>query len=228
MIKNREFRKLSNGIRRAVKDPDGFLRQCKGVIHIGAHEGQERNIYAESDLNVVWIEPIPSVFSRLEENLRLFPKQVAYQYLVSDQDDRELTFHISNNDGLSSSVFDMKDHLRILPDIHYTSKMTLKTRTFLSIVKEEKIDLDSYDALVMDTQGSELLILKGCEEILHKFSFIKSEASDFELYKDGCQFKELSDWLAARGFLPYTKNTIVSKRNLGRHFDVVFKKSTKD
>jgi hypothetical protein len=41
-----------------------FLRKVNGLIHIGANIGQERAIYAEYDLRVAWIEPIPDVFER--------------------------------------------------------------------------------------------------------------------------------------------------------------------
>ena len=46
-------------------EPDDFLRSCSGVIHVGANSGQERELYAQHGLNVVWIEPIPEVYTAL-------------------------------------------------------------------------------------------------------------------------------------------------------------------
>jgi hypothetical protein len=50
-----------NRARAHVNDPYRFLRRTKGVVHVGANEGQERDIYARYNLNVLWIEPLPDV-----------------------------------------------------------------------------------------------------------------------------------------------------------------------
>ena len=49
--------------------PDSFLWDCDGVVHIGANTGQERDMYHRLGLRVLWVEPIPSVFAQLRENL---------------------------------------------------------------------------------------------------------------------------------------------------------------
>ena len=42
----------------------------KGVIHIGAHVGQEMNTYKKINVpNVMFFEPIPSTFNKLKENV---------------------------------------------------------------------------------------------------------------------------------------------------------------
>ena len=46
-----------------------YLRKVRGVIHVGASEGQERDLYAAFGLNVIWIEPIPEVFQVLRDNI---------------------------------------------------------------------------------------------------------------------------------------------------------------
>src|SRR5437870_2033193 len=93
------------GLRLFQTPPDAFLKRVKGVIHVGASIGQERDLYARHDLSVVWIEPIPDVFARLEANLAHYPKQRAYRHLVADQDGRPYQFHIASNNGESSSIF---------------------------------------------------------------------------------------------------------------------------
>ena len=42
-----------------VKNP--FLNDVTGIIEVGASYGDERKIYEELDLNVLWIEPLPLV-----------------------------------------------------------------------------------------------------------------------------------------------------------------------
>ncbi len=55
-------RQLASPFRR---NTERFLRKARGVIHVGANQGQERNLYAAYNLNVLWIEPIPEVFDQL-------------------------------------------------------------------------------------------------------------------------------------------------------------------
>src|SRR6266404_5674813 len=81
--------------------PDFFLSRVKGVVHIGANLGQERDIYAAHNLNVLWIEPIPEIFARLVERIATMPKQRAICSLVTDVADREYPFHIASNEGES-------------------------------------------------------------------------------------------------------------------------------
>lgn len=52
-----------------------WLGRVNNVVHVGANTGQEADMYAARGLGVLWIEPIPSVFHALEDNIRLFPQQ---------------------------------------------------------------------------------------------------------------------------------------------------------
>ncbi len=65
-------------------DPHHFLRDVNGVIHVGANTGQERDIYDAHGTRVIWIEPIPEVFARLQANTAALPRQRAIQGLLSD------------------------------------------------------------------------------------------------------------------------------------------------
>jgi len=49
--------------RKFHKNPNVFLRNAKGVIHIGANDGEEKELYATYNLDVIWIEPIFDVTS---------------------------------------------------------------------------------------------------------------------------------------------------------------------
>ncbi|HQZ44413.1 MAG TPA: hypothetical protein PK735_16105, partial [Flavobacteriales bacterium] len=49
---------------------DVFMRHTDGVLHVGANEGQERQIYHEQGMKVLWIEPLPDVFEKLLHNLK--------------------------------------------------------------------------------------------------------------------------------------------------------------
>ncbi|MGI8670745.1 MAG: FkbM family methyltransferase [Aridibacter sp.] len=218
--------KLNRFVKRGFKrGPEAFLRRVSGVIHVGANDGEERFMYANYNLDVVWIEPIPEVFARLKNNLDDFPGQRAYQYLVTDQDGREYDFHIANNNGQSSSILDFKQHKDIWADIHYEKSISLKSTKLSSLIEVENIEMNKYDALVMDTQGTELLVLKGAENLLSRFQYIKTEAADFEIYKNCCQVKDLEDFLGNHGFKELIRTKFASREDGGNCYDIVYKKS---
>jgi FkbM family methyltransferase len=209
-------------VNRLVGDRDPFLREVRGIIHVGANLGQERHLYAAYRLNVAWIEPNPDVFDRLSKLIIPYPKQRAFCELIADVDDQEHTFHISNNAGLSSSILELADHKKLWPKISYSKTIRLKSVTLSSLVKREQLDLTKYEALVMDTQGSEMRVLKGGVDILSNFRFIKTEVADFEAYKGCCQLADMEAFLAGRGFREVARKRFGYRVGVGSYYDIVY------
>jgi len=206
--------------------PDFFLSRVKGVVHIGANLGQERDIYAAHNLNVLWIEPIPEIFARLVERIATMPKQRAICSLVTDVADREYPFHIASNEGESSSLLEFGQHKELWPDVFVTRTIMLKSVTLSSLIKRERIDLSKYDALVMDTQGSEMLILKGAVDILDSFRFIKTEVADFASYEGCCRLSDMDEFLQQRGLRRVVAHRFAHKAGVGSYFDVAYASRT--
>jgi FkbM family methyltransferase len=220
------IRSVARRVRRLIQgDPDSFLRKTRGVIHVGANLGQERATYAQHNLIVLWIEPIPEIFERLKTGIAEYPTQKALCGLITDVDDKECAFHVSNYEGVSSSILDFAEHKQLWPDISYERTIQLKGITLSSLLQREGIDAGQYDSLVLDTQGSELLVLKGAANILPGFRFIKCEASDFESYKGCCQLSDLESFLAQHRFRLAAKSRFASKPGIGSYFDVLFTRS---
>ena len=208
------------------KKPDIFLKQVSGVVHVGGNLGQERELYASHGLSVVWIEPIPEVFTQLKSNIRVFVKQQAFQALITDVDGKEYKFNLANNGGQSSSILAFKQHTDICPDVRYTSAMLLKSITLATLFKNEKIDSDKYQALIMDTQGSELLVLRGALPLLEHFQFIKVEVSNFESYEECCQLSDISHFMNEHGYREFSRYKFASREQGGEYFDIVYKRHT--
>lgn len=206
------------------KNPNRYLRQVSGVVHVGANTGQERYLYSKHSLDVVWIEPIPDVYNRLASHLREFDKQVAFRALVTDVDNEEYTFHLSSNDGLSSSIYELKHHRDIWPNVTYVKSLTLRSTTLLTLFKNENIDVSKYQALVMDTQGSELLVLRGCGPLLRYFEFIKTEVPDFESYEGCCQLVDIQAFMEDQGFREITRVEFARSPGRGSYYDIVFQR----
>jgi FkbM family methyltransferase len=210
---------------RRTLGPDRYLRQASGVIHVGANAGQEREIYDLFHLDVIWIEPIPEVFEELQSNISSFPKQRAYQCLLTDVDGGAYTFHVASNEGESSSVYDLSKHKEMWPEIHYSRDLHLRSTTLRALLHKEQIDLSRFQSLVMDTQGSELLVLKGAADVLSSFRFIKTEAADFEAYKGCCTADELTAFVARYGFSEYRRYAGRSMPGVGTYWEILYRRS---
>ncbi len=206
------------------KNPDKFFKGITGVIHVGANTGQEIQLYAEHNLNVIWIEPIDDVFETLKSNLKNFPRQIAVRGLVTDINNKEYEFNIASNNGASSSILDFNLHKDIWPEVTYEKTIKIFSKTLPTLLQDHNIDLSNYDMLVMDTQGSELLVLKGALPILSNFKFIKTEAPDFESYKGCCQLKDLESFFSVNGYQECFRNKFATHPNGGSYYDIIYKR----
>ena len=218
-----KIKRLFRNIFSPEKEKDLFLNQSTGVIHIGANIGQERKLYARHDLDVLWVEPDPKVFKELQKNIDKFKKQKAFQYVISDIDKDEVDFHISSNGGQSSSLLELGEHQTIWPEVQYIDKITLQSFTFKTFIEREKIDPLSFNTIILDTQGAELMVLRGAGDILKNFTFIKTEAADFESYIGCCKIDDLSSYLSKFDFKEVGRWKFANSENKN-YFDVLFKR----
>lgn len=201
-----------------------FLAAAKGVIHVGAGHADERDDYAAHDLPVIWIEAFPDNFAKAQQNLATYPKQVCYQHLVLDRDGTPVTFHISSNEGRSSSVFDFDQHGDIWPDVVFDRDITLRSATLPAIFREHDINSARYDTLVLDTQGSELLILSGAASLLPGFRTIKVEVADFPSYAGGALLPDMNSFMKKHGFRPWSQVRFAERAQGGTYFDIIYKR----
>ncbi len=205
--------------------PDRYLEGGRGVIHIGANTGQERAEYAAYGLKVAWVEPIPDIFAELKSNLADFPDQTAYNCLISAKDGVKYQFHVSDNEGSSSSILQPNKQIPGHWDrVGFSRTIDLESLSLQTFIRKYGIDLALFDILVLDTQGAELLVLQGAKEVLPRFRFIKCEATNFEVYAGGCQLPDLDDFLSKQGF-EQKGRFVLSRSNPprgGRQWDVLY------
>jgi FkbM family methyltransferase len=225
----RRFRRRIKGVLRRWGMLDrgglrGFLHDVTGLVHVGAHLGQERDLYSQYGLNVLWIEPLGELFRELEKNIAALPRQRAVQCLVTDRDDVEYPFHVASNDGASSSILELHLHRDIWREITYTRTTTMKSKTLATIFAELGQPRADYDALVMDTQGSELLVLKGAEPLLPQFKYIQTEVADFEAYKGCFQLADIESYLFRRGYRERARKQTAEHPQRGRYYDIVYER----
>lgn len=204
------------------RQTNAFLSDVRGVVHIGANSGQERDLYASRGLPVIWVEALPDVHKELLKNISGYPGQVAYNYLLTDENWKEYDFGVANNGGQSSSIFDFADHKKIWPHVHYEGSIKLRSTRFDTMVVEESLDLGGYDALVMDVQGAELKVLQGMGDLVDNFRYIRTETADFEVYKDCCQLKDLDEYLIPRGFKRFQFWRAAGRPDVGYAYEALY------
>lgn len=178
-----------------------FQRQSKGVLHIGGSTGQEAEDYFRQGLPVIWVEADPLTFATLEKRIKKFPNQRALNYLVSDAE-REMEFFVTDNSGLSSSVYPLSAYGQDFWNIKNVESKKLFSRTIDSLLE---VDLSAYDFWVIDVQGHELEVLKGAENALKTCNWILCEISTIPYYENQHLYHEICDWLLERDFCPLYK-----------------------
>jgi hypothetical protein len=181
----------------------------KGVIHLGANEGQERDVYNSLNVSVLWVEAIPEVFEKLYWNISGYPMQRAINACIGKINGEEKIFHISNNEAQSSSYLPLGTHKTAHPEVHYIDHVamsTIRVDTLIDSVKdnfgETPFEINEQWLLMADLQGSEMDALISCGELLDKFGAVYLEVNEQPLY-EGCALKhEIEDFLGGYGFTP--------------------------
>jgi len=201
---------------------DQYRERASGVLHLGAHKGQEREIYKKFDLKVMWVEANPEIFKQLEANIASYEGNVALCALVADVPERQYDFHISNNsDGVSSSLYKFGEHASgpdsLWPDLglEMVNKISLRSTTLDLLYRNKRVEFENYDFWVLDLQGAELLALKGAAEALALCKYLYVEVSLVEVYEEGVLWEQLQSFLTDHGFVALWQPEI-------SHDDVLF------
>lgn len=170
-----------------------YSMNISGILHVGAHLGEEADLYDRLDVpHVWWVEGNPDVMPKLESNISRFQNQEVIQALITDTDDDTIRFNITNYDGMSSSIFPFGTHIIDSPDTIYIKHFTLQSRTIDSLADLYHIKANF---LNLDMQGSELLALKGATKFLEGIDFIYSEVSTGPVYIGGALMHEIDEYL---------------------------------
>ena len=200
-----------------------FLSECKGVIHCGGSKAQERGTYNTYNLDVLWIEALPTIFEVLKARIAPFPKQKGFCACITDKDDEDVIFHLINRSGLSSSIYELADHKKMHPNVHENGTIKLKTITLTTLIKNNNLDINMYDAMVIDVQGAELCVLKGCD--VKNLKYIMLEVADFEAYKGCCVLKDIEAFMKENNFVEKQRVLQHFTEGVGNYWDIVYKKA---
>lgn len=172
----------------------------KGVLHVGASEGQEAGEYYQSGIDkMIFIEAIPEVFLKLKSNISKYPNATALNACISDQDGKEVVFNVSNNEGQSSSILPLGTHKEAHPEVSYIGQIPMKTVTLETLLKD--IDVHGIDFLNIDLQGAELLALRGMGPLLSQIKWAYLEVNEKELYEGCALLPDVDLFMIGQGFV---------------------------
>lgn len=115
----------------------------------------------------------------------------------------------------------MDKHVTLYPGIDFSDTLNLSSISLDSAIRKHRIPI-KFDALVLDTQGSELLVLKGAIQKLPELKWIFAECADFSLYKGCCHCSDISSFLEEHGFRETKRFKKATLEGFGSCYDILF------
>ncbi len=166
----------------------------------------------EKYAKLFWYHGFDPVFSSDNKNNKLLTNAkkkwgdyTVHPYALNDKKTKNTKFNIYNSDTNNSFL---KSNQTLVNRYSMHAKWSIIKEL---IIKTEKIDSISLktrdknfgDVIKIDTQGTELKILKGAKNVLRNTKFIISEVSFVHLYNNQNLFSELEIYLRKFGFSFY-------------------------
>lgn len=170
----------------------------KGVFHVGAHDCEELlfyNSFGVKNEDIVWID---AVESKVTDATNRGIVNV-YNALITDKDDEDIYFNVSNNIQ-SSSILEFGTHSQEHPWVVYTDKVLKKSITVDTFFEKNDLDASEYNFWNFDIQGAELIALKGATKSLQYVKALYLEVNEKELYKNCALIDEIDEFLSKHNF----------------------------
>lgn len=124
------------------------------------------------------------------------PRIKVFPVAVSDADG-VASFNVASNAGESSSLLQLGSHRDHFPHVTMQRSIEVPTRRLDSVLAEQGLELP--DAMIVDVQGAEYLVLKSLPaDILHRLRLIYTEVSTEAVYESAGLLSQVEALLAPR------------------------------
>lgn len=176
--------------------------QKKGVLHIGAHMGEEVPAYLENSYIPVYLveanpEILPALRKRFENSSNV---NIIFGAVGDRNGDVEFVVHKTSKGGMESSSILPLDKLgQIVPIFNSDARYTVPMQTVDEIAKTYGL-YGQIDLLVLDIQGAELKALRGAEQFLNEVSYVICEVNLINNYIGCALEKEVDQFFLDIGF----------------------------
>lgn len=164
--------------------------KIKGLIHVGAHYGQEYKIYQKLGIaRLIFFEPLVQNLEILKTHVD--KKAKLFQLALGNENKKVKMYVESANNGMSSSILKPQKHLEQYPQIVFDQEEIVEMVRLDDFLSEK----ENYNFLTIDVQGYELEVLKGSRETLNNISGILTEVNRDELYSNCVRVEQLDNFL---------------------------------
>ncbi|MFC1795942.1 FkbM family methyltransferase [Pseudomonadota bacterium] len=182
----------------------------EGVLHIGAHLGEERSDYESCGFKkVVWIEANPELANSLSDRFasseRAFESEIVLTAAISEVENETASFFVTNN-FQSSSLRKFGLHQLFYPDIKVNKTITVSTRRIDGIFDCAPELAEGLTFANLDIQGMELEAIQGFGKYLEQFEWIYTEVNRSEVYRGNSLVWDIDLYLLHRGFVRVETN----------------------
>jgi len=169
--------------------------QIKNIYHIGAHYGEEYDIFKTCGANkIMMFEPLKQNFDILLEKFSQYDDVILINSALGHRNDKVIMNVETNNNMQSSSILNPKIHLLQHPNIIFDKKQEV-VQDILDNFSENE-----YNFISIDVQGYELRVFEGGTNTLNHIDAILSEVNNDEVYENCAKVEQLDKFLSFYGF----------------------------
>jgi FkbM family methyltransferase len=173
-----------------------YKLNIKGVIHIGAHYGEEYLVYKERGVkNMMFFEPVKANYNILLKNVG--NDGICWNMALGNETGEKEMFIETANYGQSCSLLEPGTHLIQYPKIAFDKREKVKIDRLDNIA----FDRQMYNMVNIDVQGYELEVFKGAVKTLETIDIIYTEVNFEDVYKNCCHVEDLDLFLKTFGFI---------------------------
>jgi FkbM family methyltransferase len=171
-----------------------YNMDVKGIIHVGAHYGEEISEYIENGIrDIVLFEPLSECFDVLAQKVMSLNANIEGHQVALGSVPGTATMYLSDNEKQSSSILKPKVHLTHHPHVKFDGTEEVEVDLL------DNFDTKDYNFLNMDVQGYELEVLKGATETLKRVDYVYCEVNRDEVYEGNAYVEELDEFLSSYG-----------------------------
>jgi FkbM family methyltransferase len=168
-----------------------YSMNIKGIIHVGAHYGEEIGEYVNNGIQeIILFEPLSECFDILQRKIFDLNANIEGYQVALGSSPGIAEMYISDNQMQSSSILKPKVHLTHHPHVKFNGTEEVEVDML------DNFDTKDYNFLNMDVQGYELEVLKGGTETLKHVDYVYCEVNRDELYEGNAYIQDIDDFLS--------------------------------
>ena len=169
--------------------------RIKGIVHVGAHYGEEIQEYVNNGIqNITLFEPLSNNFDVLTERLQNVNADIQGYQTALGSEKGTAVMYLSSNEAQSSSILKPKEHLEHHPDVTFDGTEEVEVDLL------DNFDLRGANFMNIDVQGYELEVFRGGKKTLEQIDYVYCEVNRGEMYEGNPMIEELDEYLGDYGF----------------------------